>query len=313
MIPRLEVVIFAFQHEEFIERTLASVVAQRTAFAFNIRIHDDASTDRTVEVARRFLGAGSIPWLIDRAPKNRYAHGIEYFHQFIAASHAEYVAVLDGDDFWLDDGKLQAQVDLLDRFPACALCHHPVMTFTNKGLQALDWPPPPFRQKILAGWRLSEQNFVSSSSVVLRMSAFPRIMPAGFNELSIGDYPMWALATAGHDIAFIDTAMSAYRVHGANIWAQLSSSARLRQEFAARLYIASNVAIDQSRWRSATETRLQQVVDDLTGRARHAEDETLRVEAEITLIRATWSWRVTQPLRFTRRLTRRSIAPHGPE
>jgi len=297
--PRLEVVIFAFQHEGFIQRTLESVVMQKTDFEFSIRIHDDASTDGTVEVAERFLQGGSIPWQIDRAPENRFTNGIEYFHEFIAASRADYVAILDGDDFWLDDGKLQAQVDLLDRAPSCALCHHPVMTFANGTLDALDWPPRQFREKMLPGWRLSEENFVSTSSVMLRMSSFPKAMPAGFNELPIGDYPMWALTTAGHEIAFIDTPMSAYRVHESNIWARLTPAVRLRQEFAARLYISSNLSSDQARWRSATETRFEEVIENLTDRARNAEHAARGMESEIARIRATWSWKVTRPLRIT--------------
>jgi len=312
MNQRLEVVVFAYNHEAFIEQALNSVLSQITDFEFSIRVHDDASTDNTSAVVERVLADARIDWRLERAPHNRYASGIEYFHEFIAASDAEFVAFLDGDDFWADNSKLQTQVDLLDKHRGAALCHHRVSMFDGDAFFDIDWPPPVYREQALPGETLCSENIISSSSVVLRMSMFPREMPPGFNGLRIGDYPMWAFATDAHEIAFVDRVMSVYRVHDTNIWATLSPAERFDREIEARIYIAANIA-HNTRWRTALVDRIADHVARVEGSwvMRARADAAAQASAaegarqELQQLLASRSWRVTQPLRAITRLLSR--------
>lgn len=248
---KLDVVVFTHNHAPFVEQTLASILSQKTEFEFGIRIHDDASTDDTIAVVRSALAGTDIPYEVTQATTNRFAEGTSFYHEFIAASKAEYVAILDGDDYWIDEDKLQSQVDLLDREPTAALAHHPVLELVGEDLTPTDWPPADVRVDLMPGSRLSAQNVISSSSVVIRRSMFPTTMPVGYNELGVGDYPMWALASAGHDIAFIDRPMTAYRVHHNNLYASLDRDRRMDRELEARIYISNHVPEEfRADWRA---------------------------------------------------------------
>lgn len=314
---KLEVVVFTHDHEAFVERTLASVLSQTTDFEISIRIHDDASTDGTVAAVRRALEHTDVDWSLYEAPTNRYAEGTAFYHEFIAASGAQYAAVLDGDDFWIDDTKLQRQVEALDAAPSAALCHHTVLEFAGGELRPVDWPPADFRQSIIPGSRLSVHNVVSSSAVVVRTSMFPKVMPAGYNGLGVGDYPMWALASAGHDIAFIDRAMTAYRVHDTNIYASLASSTRLDRELEARIYISNNVPEEfRATWRKGIVDAVRYDFDDeLRATKALLEQRTAELSAarqETLSILNSTSWRITAPLRAViARLRRRPVAGTG--
>lgn len=309
----MEVVVFTHNHEAFVEQALESVLSQETDFGISLRIHDDASTDRTVELINRLLSTSVIPWRLVEAPENRYAKGILFFHEFIAQSSAEFIAILDGDDFWTDNHKLRDQVDALDRSPTAALCHHPVMESAQGRLTPIEWPPADYRREIIPGSMLTAQNVVSTSSVVLRASMFPRTMPQGFNNLRIGDYPMWSLAATGHDIAFVDRPMSAYRIHDSNIWASLESEERFDRELEARIYISNNAAEeDRALWRSGIVNAVQGYFD-LASKLRRAESE-LEIQAaelstaqqELHRVLASKSWAVTKPLRVMMRKLRRT-------
>ncbi len=312
--PKLEVVVFTYNHEAFIENTLNSVLAQRTDFDISIRIHDDRSTDRTVDVVLATLAHSDIPWQLVEAPTNRYAGGTSFYHEFIAESVAEYAAILDGDDHWVDDSKLQRQVDLLDRHPRAALSHHPVLELVDGELKPVDWPPPYARVEVMPGSQLSVQNVISSSSVVVRTSMFPKTMPGGYNELGVGDYPMWALASAGNDIAFIDRVMSAYRVHQSNIFASLDWDQRFDRELEARIYISNHVPEEfRAAWRQGIVSALQyrfSVTESVPLQAqlaaRTAELEGARQETR-ALLNST-SWRITAPLRAVSSRVRRRPA-----
>ena len=315
-------VVFTHNHELFIKRALESVLSQKTTFEFCLRIHDDASTDTTAQIVNDFLSDSPIPWQLFREAENRYANGISFFHEFIAASSAEFIAILDGDDFWIDDNKLQDQADVLDRFPSTALCHHPVLEFNLGAFTTIDWPPEEYRQDIIPGSKLSAQNVISTSSVVLRTSMLPKTMPPGFNSLRIGDYPMWSLASDGNDIAFIDKAMSAYRIHESNIWGLLQAEERFDRELEARIYISNNVTErHRSLWRagvvdsvknyfgfSAVSQTLKDTETELEVRAK----ELLTAQAELRAARlatqqllSSASWRFTEPLRKFRVALRR--------
>ena len=294
-VPAVEVVVFTYNHEAFVERALASVLSQRADFGFTVRIHDDASTDGTVDAIRAALAATDIPWELVQAPTNQYAGGTSFYHEFIAATKADFVAILDGDDYWVDDEKLNDQVGMLVRSPTAALCHHAVLEVVDGEPREVDWPPADFRHEIMPGIRLSDNNVISSSSVVLRTSMFPRTMPVGYNELGVGDYPMWALASAGHDIAFIDRPMTAYRVHAANIFASLDNATSFDRELEARIYICNNVPEEfRAAWR---QSMVMAVAYHSGVELQSAQNQLEAARQETRRILGSTSWRVTAPLR----------------
>lgn len=324
--PLLEVNVFAYNQAAYIERTLRSVLAQETRFPIGLRIHDDASTDETVEIIERTLEKSVIPWEIVRPESNRFSDGLDFWHEFLAGSRAPFVAVLDGDDLWLDTGKLQSQVDVLEKQQSAALCHHRVVELIGESIRQVDWPPPRFRKESVPGSQLSELNPISTSSVVLRRSLLPRRMPPGFNELKVADYAVWALASEGHAIAYIDRPMGAYRIHGASAYSSRPQRQRILEEMRTRVYIAQHIAeAEQSDWRTgildAINFRLAETTALADERDRIADDlnavlvsktdlerrlaETTR---EIEKIHSSSSWRLTAPFRWLRSRTRRTTS-----
>ena len=311
MARNLEVVVFTYNHEAFVEQALKSILSQKAPFEISLRIHDDASTDGTVGIIKGLLSSSSVPWELTQAPENRYSQGISFFHEFMAESKSEFIAMLDGDDFWIDDHKLRIQVDALDRFPRASLCHHPVLEHVSGEFNPIPWPPAEYRREVLPGSMLALQNPISTSSVVLRGSMFPREMPGGFNRLRIGDYPLWSLATDGREVAFVDRVMSAYRVHGSNIWASLQPEDRFDQELEARIYISNIVAEEsRTRWRMGIVNAMKHRFDSteklsqLDGKLHEAEikldiqaTELEAARRETQHLLASTSWAITKPLR----------------
>src|SRR6267378_159018 len=117
---KLSVVMVTYNHERYIAQALSSVVAQRTNFDFEIIVAEDCSTDGTraivMDFARRYPGK-ILPLL-----RERNLGMMRNFKEALAASSGSYVALLDGDDYWIREDKLQAQVDFLDSHPDHAVC-----------------------------------------------------------------------------------------------------------------------------------------------------------------------------------------------
>ena len=131
--PVVSVCVQTYQHEKFIEQCLHGIVSQQTNFEFEIVLGEDQSKDETrkkcIEFAKRhpdlirlILHDRSNQIYINGSPTGRFN-----FMNNMANCRGKYIAVCEGDDYWLDPHKLQKQVDYLESHPELAMCFHNAM------------------------------------------------------------------------------------------------------------------------------------------------------------------------------------------
>ncbi|WP_340107008.1 glycosyltransferase [Rhodohalobacter sp. 8-1] len=128
--PLVSVCITTYNLEEHIGKTLDSVLTQETSFPFEIVVHDDASTDRTVEIIQEYEKQHPDMFKTIFQEKNIYrSHPGGLGHIFnshlLPQTSGTYIAICDGDDYWTDDKKLEKQVRFMEQNPEYAGC------FTN--------------------------------------------------------------------------------------------------------------------------------------------------------------------------------------
>lgn len=128
--PKISVIVLTYNQEDTVARTLDSILAQQCSVPFEIVIGDDASTDRTVEICRRY--AAAYPDVI-RLTENKTNKGIlNNYYDCVLSARGEYIADVAGDDFWIDPDKLQSQVDILDSDSEVVLVHTDWQYFDEK-------------------------------------------------------------------------------------------------------------------------------------------------------------------------------------
>ena len=116
-IPSVSVIMITYNHERFIAQAIESVLMQQTDFEVELLIGEDCSTDRTRQVIERYVGSqnGRVRLLPFFRPQNM---GIKpNFVDLLGRCQGKYVALLEGDDYWIDPYKLQKQADFLDLHP----------------------------------------------------------------------------------------------------------------------------------------------------------------------------------------------------
>lgn len=107
-----------YNHEKYIDKAIRGVLMQKTNFPVNIVIHDDASTDRSAEIIRRYASENpNITAIIEET--NYYQNGKSFFTKMLPYYTGKYLAYCECDDFWLDENKLQLQIDYLEANPDC--------------------------------------------------------------------------------------------------------------------------------------------------------------------------------------------------
>ncbi len=122
--PKLSVCIVTYNQENFISQTLDSVLSQKTNFPYEVIIGDDGSTDNTPKVILEYKE--KYPEIVKPIlkEKNLLLQGKNNYLETVEKCSGEYIAYLDGDDFWCDENKLQKQVDFLDNNPDYSLVGH---------------------------------------------------------------------------------------------------------------------------------------------------------------------------------------------
>lgn len=104
-----------YNHEQYISECLQSIVAQKVNFRYEILVHDDASTDNTANIIRKF--EREYPDLIKPIYQevNQWSLGNKVFSGIqLPRCTGKYIAICEGDDYWTDPLKLQKQVDILE-------------------------------------------------------------------------------------------------------------------------------------------------------------------------------------------------------
>jgi glycosyltransferase involved in cell wall biosynthesis len=118
--PLVSVSIVTYNQEQYIKQTLDSVLAQVTNFPFEIVIGEDASTDQTRHICQMY--ADKHPDVIRVLDTPHNLGSVPNFMRTLKATRGKYIALLDGDDYWIDPQKLQKQVDLFEKDDKMSLC-----------------------------------------------------------------------------------------------------------------------------------------------------------------------------------------------
>ena len=123
--PVVSIVCQTYNHEKYISMAIRSFLNQKTKFPFEIIIHDDASTDKTTDIIRKYENL--YPKIIKPIyqKENKYSKGIViYTKEIYQHIRGNYIAVCEGDDYWCSENKLQKCYDYLASHPDCSMVSH---------------------------------------------------------------------------------------------------------------------------------------------------------------------------------------------
>jgi glycosyltransferase involved in cell wall biosynthesis len=229
--PRVSVLITTYNQENLITQTVASVLMQVVDFDYEIVIGEDASSDRTreivVELARRHPDKIRV-LLRDPEVANRERHlsGKMNFIQALQSCRGEYIAILDGDDYFTSPHKLQKQVDFLNAHRECMICFHNVRAIYADNREGSENLCPEDQKEITDIEQLLWGNFIPSCSIMYRREPVVQL-PDWFFTAKVGDWPINIFKAQFGKIGYLNEVMSAYRVHAAGVWSLRKRSHQL--------------------------------------------------------------------------------------
>ena len=214
--PKVSVAMITYNHEKFIRQAVESVMMQETAFPYELVIGEDCSADRTREICLELQQKYTDRIRLLLPERNLGAKANEAY--VFRACDGDYIALLEGDDFWLDPRKLQDQVDFLQHNPDCSACFALARVVSDGDPSSWYYIPAkttPSRRFTTED--LLDRNWIATCSLLFR-NVIAEIPFKPFDHLAMGDWPLNIMLSLRGPIGYLNREMAAYRQHAGGIW-----------------------------------------------------------------------------------------------
>lgn len=202
-----------YNHEKYISKTLDSFLAQKTDFEFEVLIHDDASTDRTSTIIQKYqkMYPNIIKPIIQTTNQYSLGNPVSLFNY--ERAQGKYIAICEGDDYWIDDNKLQKQFNIMEANPTLSGTFHAAYRINETNKNKFLKISPFMNEKILSTKDLLniEGKFFATNSIFLKTKDLLPL-PQFYNVAPIGDFPLLLHLSLKGNILYTNELMSVYRV-----------------------------------------------------------------------------------------------------
>lgn len=239
----LTAIIFTYNHETSIKRCIESIIKQKTKYKYIIHIWDDCSIDNTSNICREY--AIKYPNLIKLVvqKENTFLKKFSEIQSFIAIKEVKtkYFCIIDGDDYWLDECKIQIALDFLEKNSEYIGFAHDTLEvnkFTNTNLSYVH---ECFKWKISNPVTFcAEAPFFLTSSRIFRYCGYDKC-----NILPI-DYLLYYYHFSKGPIFYYDKIMATYVISENSTFASMGKKTRnLNSMFAYKLSLLFNFHEDE--------------------------------------------------------------------
>ena len=242
---KISVIIPCYNFEDYIEQSILSAVSQKTNFEIEILVRDDMSTD-TSQICIERVATFNPNVKFFTADENLGAQKNVKF--LIEQAKGEYIAYLDGDDYWTDVYKLQKQVDFLDSNPDY------IMTFTGHWMKKdRDYSPSLSYQWLCLPNNFSDGEVKTEDLLNGNWVSFGRVFkntPDLFKEwMMTSFYFDWVtnyeLSKSGK-IKYLDFPSGVYRIHDKGVFSLLKDEEKQK---ITNIFI-DKISIDYKNWKN---------------------------------------------------------------
>jgi glycosyltransferase involved in cell wall biosynthesis len=220
--PLVSICCITYNHEKFISQAIDGFLMQKTSFPFEILIFDDASTDNTQNIIKKYANDNSyirtFLQIENQWRKNKY--GLTDF--LFPMSRGKYIAICEGDDYWTDPYKLQKQVDFLEANLDYVICYHDAKIINESGQIISQSKLPDAYKRDFSSKEMITDSWILTLTICFRnvLKSFPK----EFSEVFNGDTFLISLLSFYGKGKYLGNIIEpdVYRQHSGGVWSVIS-------------------------------------------------------------------------------------------
>lgn len=225
--PVVSICCATYNHADYLEDTLRGFIGQVTTFPFEIIVRDDASIDGTTDIVKKY--AAQYPSIIRAVleNENQYSRGVRATPVLVNLARGQYVALCEGDDYWITSDKLEKQVQLLRDYPQASMSV--ARTVVCKPSEGQGWVCPSVYSdngKDLQEFEDIQTGYFHTSTFVVRTDLYRNILNNYSKKIQIGDFASRLLLVKDGPFVLLKEIVSAYRTTGRGMWSSLDAESQ---------------------------------------------------------------------------------------
>lgn len=219
-IGMVSVLCTVYNHGKYLRDTLDGFVNQQVDFKYEILIHDDASTDDSVDIIREYCDKYPDIFRPIFQSENQYSKGVKITSNLFKMARGEYIAICEGDDYWSDNMKLKVQYEYMEKHKECACVFHPVEYLANGVAFRDDKHGDDERDFSVKELIRGGGAFQATCSLFFRSRYVKKELPAFIRIADVGDYPLQLYLGLCGRVHYIPKIMAKYRWLNEGSWTQ---------------------------------------------------------------------------------------------
>ncbi|MBU3840220.1 MAG: glycosyltransferase [Candidatus Ruminococcus intestinipullorum] len=215
----ISVVMATYNGEQYIIEQIESIVNQ-TVTVDEIIICDDMSSDKTVEIIKKYINEKCLSQIIRLYPNNQNVGYIRNFYNGISRSHGEYIFLADQDDVW-EVNKVERMIATMHTCNAEVICSNFSLIDASGKTYSRKARIPEFVQN--TSEEVSKIKFIpllfgnvsQGCTYCFTEKVRDVYLSANYDEI-IHDYQIMLIGSAMDGAYFLNEKLIRYRLHGNN-------------------------------------------------------------------------------------------------
>lgn len=214
--PTVSVFMMVYNHEPYIREAIEGILMQKCSFDFDIVVGEDCSKDNSRKIILEYADTypGKFSLLLHKtnvgAAKNQ--------ELTLAACKGDFIAICEGDDYWLHSGKLQKQVNFLEEHTQCSHCFHAAEhIYKDKSKNYIQRASNRNSFFTVKDVIIKGGSFIPTASMFFRNEGLNEL-PGWLSTAPVGDYPLAIILSTYGKVGYINEVMSAYRKEVEGSW-----------------------------------------------------------------------------------------------
>lgn len=228
---RVNIILITYNQEQFVAQAVESILMQRVNDDVQVRVivADDCSKDKTLEIIKSYEKKSPFAFVYLSAEKNL---GIsKNYQRAIAACDGDYIAILEGDDWWSCAKHIEQHIRFLKSHPECSMT-----------MNRISYIRPDIVEPVTFGWNYNEDvyyvdtetqitqgNQLGNLSACVIKTNYLKSLDSSLYELYVADWMLGVLLSQKGLIAILKDSTSVYRQNIDSQWAGLTRREQINQ------------------------------------------------------------------------------------
>lgn len=229
---KLNIVLISYNQEQYIAQAVESILMQRVNDDVQVRVivADDCSKDRTLEIIKSYEEKSPFPFVYLAADTNL---GIsKNYQRAFAACDGDYIAILEGDDWWSSPNHIEQHIRFLDAHKECSMSMNTITFFTQETQESKPayWGYGNYDVYYVDTKRqITEGNQLGNLSACFFRTSCIKKIPDSLYSISIADWMLGVMLSQQGSIALLKESTSVYRTNANSTWASLSRKQQVKR------------------------------------------------------------------------------------